>query len=265
MASIQKNSKTNKDSRENRGHRDGRDQRESSTSGIFPVEGVAAIAEYAKFSPQRIREILCKKHFEKNLFEKIRPFGEFKIQIADDLGSETAPCVARVQHDCVAFVDRAEEFRKRQKDFLLMIDHITDPRNLGAIVRSAAYFGVREIIVPDRRQVLLTHSSVATAQGGFALTDLVVVTNVSRAIEELKEIGYWTVGAEVGGEAPEKIRGFYDKTILLLGAEDTGISQLVRKACDRFVGISGAEQRVESLNVSVAAGILLSQLSPSLS
>ena len=78
---------------------------------------------------------------------------------------------------------------------VLALDHVTDPRNLGAIVRTAAYYGIKYIILPKDRQVLLTPASVGTAQGGFALTNLVVVTNLARFLGVLKSKNYWVIGA----------------------------------------------------------------------
>lgn len=155
-----------------------------------------------------------------------------------------------------------EKAKTTSRALILALDHVTDPRNVGAIVRSAAFFGVAYILVPERRQAILSDVVVNTAQAGFARCQLVVIKNMTRILRELKDIEYWILGADGQGEPYQKLANFYDKSVLVLGAEDTGISQLVHQTCDRIVAIPGSKNGVESLNVSVAAGILLAALAP---
>jgi 23S rRNA (guanosine2251-2'-O)-methyltransferase len=150
--------------------------------------------------------------------------------------------------------------KSRERDVLVALDHVQDPRNLGAIARSAAFFGVTELIAPERRQVLLTQAGVATAQGAFALVDLVAVVNLARTLTQLKELGYWIIGTEMGGEPLSSVAGQYAKTVVVLGAEDTGMSRQIRELCDRHVAIARRGRGLDSLNVSVAAGIVLEAL-----
>ena len=117
------------------------------------------------------------------------------------------------------------------------------------------------MIAPRTRQVMLTEASVGTSQGAFALTDLVLVPNLVRALEILKELGYWILAADGEGEAFQKTVGMFEKVVLVLGAEQEGVSALVKKKADKLIGITGAQRAVESLNVSVAAGILLQSFS----
>lgn len=144
-----------------------------------------------------------------------------------------------------------------QENVIIALDHITDPRNLGAIARSAAFFGVREVVVPERRQVLLTRASVATAQGAFALVDLVTIVNLSRTLDQLKEAGYWVIGADMAGDPLKQVAAKFEKVVIVMGAEDKGISREVQKRCDVMASIAGHPERLESLNVSVATGIFL--------
>jgi 23S rRNA (guanosine2251-2'-O)-methyltransferase len=90
-------------------------------------------------------------------------------------------------------------------------------------------FGVREVLVPEHRQALLANASVNTAQGGFALCDLVVVVNLGRALEELKELGYWIIGADMGGESVDVIRtANYGKIVLVMGSAESGLAAGIR-------------------------------------
>lgn len=240
-------------------------QKASLPEGIFLVEGLAAIREYLRYKPSAVKKIFVKERSSKNVREELVGYrGDLLIMSESEEQSQPAtPVWAHVEHELMDwphFLADLESDRTNEQSLVLILDHISDPRNLGAIVRSAAFFGVRHVIVPERRQVLLTQAGVNTAQGGFALTDLVVVVNVSRAIEELKSKDYWVLGAAMAGESISKIRGKFKKQVLVLGSEDKGISQNVLGHCDVLVSIQGAENSLDSLNVSVAAGILINEL-----
>ena len=238
--------------------------------GHFVVEGVAAIREYLRHKPGSIHKIFAKERtlskVQEDLAELIKKLNLICVPDSDDESLPRTPAWAHVRHETTSwetFVSRLEKQKTTTAGadrLILVIDHISDPRNLGAIVRSAAFFGVRHVIVPEKRQVLLTQAGVTTAQGGFALTDLVVAVNVSRVLEELKQHEYWILGAAMGGEAISAVRGRYDRQVLVLGSEDKGISPTVMGRCDVVVAIPGALKSLESLNVSVAAGILIHEL-----
>jgi 23S rRNA (guanosine2251-2'-O)-methyltransferase len=249
-----------------RPHGKGRDRaRGSLPEGMFIVEGVAAIREYLRHKPSSIQKVFAKERMVKAVRDEL---SEFKVDLssvpdADDEALPPTPAWAHVRHEMTdwnTFLSRVEKAESAVNRLVLVLDHISDPRNLGAIVRTAAFFGVRHVIVPEKRQVLLTQAGVNTAQGGFALTDLVVVVNVSRAIEELKQKDYWILGAAMGGEGISAVRGRFERQVLVLGSEDKGISQNVLGRCDVVVAIPGAPKSLDSLNVSVAAGILIHEL-----
>lgn len=237
-------------------------ERASLPDGTYVVEGVAAIREYLRHRPASVLKIFAKERALRAVKEE---FSGFKCEItsvpdADPESLPPTPAWAHVKHDSVdwtTFIERISSSKKSENNLILVLDHISDPRNLGAIVRTAAFFGIRHVVVPEKRQVLLTQASVNTAQGGFALTDLVVVVNVSRALEELKHNDYWILGAAMGGEDVTRVKGRFERQVLVLGAEDKGISQHVLGRCDVQVAIPGAVKSLDSLNVSVAAGILI--------
>lgn len=234
----------------------------------FIVDGFAAFAEYVRFKPKAIVEVLALPAERQKVDALLREHG-LQVPVRErpkstDADERMSPVAARVTLKAL----EPDVFHARlpsdagAKDLVLALDHVQDPRNLGAIVRSAAFFGVRHVIVPERRQVLLTQAGVATAQGGFAIADLVVVVNLARELRELKEQGYWVIGTDMDGEPLEKLKGEYDKVVLVLGAEDTGLSKNVRELSDRVAKITGRPPGLESLNVSVAAGIMLAALTP---
>ena len=138
---------------------------------------------------------------------------------------------------------------------LLVLDGVTDPHNLGACLRSADAFGAQAVVVPKDRAVGVNATVAKAASGAADTVPVIAVTNLARALRELKECGVWIVGADTGGES------LFDADLAgpiawVLGAEGSGLRRLTRESCDRIVGIplSGS---VESLNVSVAAGICL--------
>lgn len=239
-----------------------RERRQTSNDGIFLVEGASAVGEYLQHRPHVIRELLYKSGQERVLESMISNRGDLS-HIPKMLADKDAasPIAARIQLSMKSFDRLLSELHEVSKPGLILaLDHVQDPRNLGAIVRSAAFFGVKQVVVPNRRQVLLSQAAVATAQGGFALVDLVECVNLARAIDDMKKQGYWALGADMNGESVASLRDFYEHVVVVLGAEDKGLSSLVQKKCDRSISIPGVENGLESLNVSVAAGILLSHL-----
>jgi 23S rRNA (guanosine2251-2'-O)-methyltransferase len=138
---------------------------------------------------------------------------------------------------------------------ILVLDGVTDPHNLGACLRSADAFGVHAVVVPKDRAVGVNATVAKAASGAADTVPVVAVTNLARALREIKEAGLWIVGADAGGESlfTADLGG---PLAWVLGAEGAGLRRLTREHCDRIVGIPIAGS-VASLNVSVAAGICL--------
>ena len=147
---------------------------------------------------------------------------------------------------------RAEE--KGEAPFLILLDNVEDPHNLGAIICTANLAGAHGVIIPKRRAVGLTSTVAKTSAGAINYTPVAKVTNIVRTIEELKEKGIWFVCADMGGEI------MYDLDLtgpmgLVIGNEGEGVSRLVREACD-FTASIPMKGDIDSLNASVAAGVL---------
>ena len=144
----------------------------------------------------------------------------------------------------------SEGARIAARPLFIALDGVTDPQNLGAVIRSAAAFGANGVILPERRSASVTAAAWKVSAGAAAHMPVARVVNLTKAIESLKERGYYSVGldGETGFET--------DPLVVVLGSEGNGLSRLVREACDSIAGIPMSNM-VESLNASVAAGITL--------
>ena len=145
--------------------------------------------------------------------------------------------------------------RRGEKPFLVILDGVTDPQNLGAIIRTAACVGAHGVIVPQRRAVGLTPSAVKASAGAIEKIKVARVTNLARTLDMLKEKGLWLYAADMNGVHYRKV-DFSGAVGLVIGSEGDGISRLTLEKCDHRVSLpmTGA---IDSLNASVAAGILM--------
>lgn len=146
--------------------------------------------------------------------------------------------------------------QKGQAPIYLVLDGVEDPRNLGAILRTAEATGVHGVIIPERRAVGLTETVAKAAAGALEYVPVVKVVNIVNALEELKKAGVWVAGAEAGGNALYWDADFVRPMALVLGGEDKGVRRLVRERCDYLLSLP-LMGNITSLNVSVAAGVLL--------
>ncbi len=152
-----------------------------------------------------------------------------------------------------------ENLARKDKSLILILDEIQDPRNFGAIIRSAEVFKVDLIIIPERNSVRINETVVKTSTGAIEYIDIVKVTNLSDTINKLRKLDYWVYGA--AGEATMNYNeeSYPDKVALVLGNEGSGIRKKVREHCDKLIKIP-MYGKINSLNVSVATGILLSRI-----
>jgi 23S rRNA (guanosine2251-2'-O)-methyltransferase len=142
------------------------------------------------------------------------------------------------------------------RNVVLVLDQINDPHNLGAILRSAAAFGVRAVILPERRSAELGGVVAKAASGALDLVPVVEVVNLARALDELAALGYWRVALDAQAEAAIDAVPEVDDLALVLGGEGTGVRRLVAEHCD-FAARLPIAPAMDSLNVSVACGIAL--------
>ena len=148
--------------------------------------------------------------------------------------------------------DKAKE--KGEDPFIMILDNIEDPHNLGAIIRTANLAGAHGVIIPKDRAVGLTATVARTSAGALNFTPVVKVTNISKTIQELKNRGLWFVCADMGGTEMYKLN-LKGPIGLVIGNEGDGVSRLVRENCDMIASIP-MKGDIDSLNASVAAGVL---------
>jgi 23S rRNA (guanosine2251-2'-O)-methyltransferase len=139
---------------------------------------------------------------------------------------------------------------------LLILDGVEDPRNLGAVLRSAECAGVDGIFIPERRAVGLTDTVAKSSAGAIEYVKVAKVANLSRLIEKIKERDIWVVGTSGDAETSYADWDWTRPSAIVLGAEGTGLHRLVAQNCDVLVKIP-MYGKIDSLNVSVAAGVIL--------
>lgn len=140
-------------------------------------------------------------------------------------------------------------------NFIVILDRIEDPRNFGAIIRTCECAGVDYIIVPNKGNSDVTPVVLKTSSGATANSKIVKVANLTSTISKLKEMGFWIVGAEAGGTTYTEI-DYSGKIALIIGSEGFGIKKIIKDNCD-FIASIPLKGKVNSLNASVAAGILI--------
>lgn len=149
----------------------------------------------------------------------------------------------------------AKAKEKGETPFLVILDEITDPHNLGAVIRTAECCGAHGVIIPKRRSVGLTPAAIKASAGAVEYVPVAKVTNISSLLDDLKEQGIWIAGADIEGQSytEQDLKG---PIALVIGSEGQGIGRLVKEKCDFLVKIP-LKGSIESLNASVAAGILM--------
>lgn len=152
--------------------------------------------------------------------------------------------------------DVIREAADSPRALIVALDHVTDPGNLGAVVRTAEVAGAAAVVVPERRSAAITPAAYKAAAGAFAHLPVVKETNLVRALERLKSAGFWVAGADASAEQTAWEAPLEGRIVLVLGSEGEGLSRLAREACDFMVRLPRAG-KVDSLNVAQAAAVLM--------
>ncbi|GAB3937085.1 23S rRNA (guanosine(2251)-2'-O)-methyltransferase RlmB [Kribbella albertanoniae] len=156
-------------------------------------------------------------------------------------------------------LDRA--YNAHEVPLIVALDGVTDPRNLGAITRSAAAFGAHGVLIPERRAAQVSASAWKTSAGAAARIPVARVTNLNRALKSYKEAGLLVIGLDMGGEVElPALQAATEPIVLVVGSEGKGLARLVRENCDLIVSIP-MTSATESLNAGIATGVALYEIS----
>lgn len=148
-----------------------------------------------------------------------------------------------------------DEFLRKDNKSVIILDHILDPHNLGAIIRTAVAASFDAVIIPKDRQALVNATVVKTSVGAIYDIDVIAVTNINRCIDQLKQHDYWIYGSSLDGVSYDTVD--YDRKVaLIIGNEEKGMSKLVKDNSDFLIRIP-ISSKIDSLNASVAAGIMM--------
>lgn len=153
------------------------------------------------------------------------------------------------------YVEFKTALNDNNANFIVILDHIEDPHNFGAIIRTCECAGVDYIIIPNKGNVMVNSTVMKTSSGAVINSKICVVSNLNNSIEALKKNGYWIVGTDSKGEDYTKIN-YNGKVALVIGSEGKGLKEIVRRSCD-FIASIPMKGKINSLNASVAAGIMI--------
>lgn len=231
------------------------------------IEGRNAVIEAIK-SDRTIEQIMIAKgDMEGSIIKLIKMAKEKKIVIKEvdrrklDSMSETGAhqgVIAIITPfkycEVQDILDAAAE--RCEKPFIIVLDELEDPHNLGSIVRTAELSGVHGIIIPKRRNVGITPTVYKSAAGAIEHMKIAKVTNINQAIDELKDNGVWVYGTDIRAEEYSYQTDFSGACALVIGNEGTGMSKLTKDKCDKLIKIPMVGT-INSLNASVAAGIMM--------
>jgi len=219
-------------------------------NGEFLLRDIKAFREFCQHYPESIREVEAGSEWMSEVQQLTAGFSTKIVEARSD-----DYFAANVWLEC--FEVKANALIGNENT--LILDRVVDPQNFGAIIRTASFFGFNRIVIGKDHQALLSDSVVRVSRGGLAKVRIFVVPNLGRAIEVLKEQGHWVVGGALDG-APigsGSVQPGSD-VALVVGSEEKGIRPGIVAKCDETILISSksGEVGLESLNVSVAAGIL---------
>ncbi len=240
--------------------------RRASGSDREIVYGVEPIRELAAAAPGSIRVLYVKSGGERRFAAEIDLVrtGGGRVEFADDAGLERLAGPA-ARHQGIAALMREYEYTPLeqiladQPDPIVLVDGVTDPRNLGALMRSAEGAGVGAIVLAKDRTAGITPAAVKSSAGAWIHLKIARCGNVARTIEQLKEAGYWTAALAPGGDTSLYALDTSRKLAIIVGSEGRGVREIVKKGADFVVDIP-MRGKVGSLNVSVAAAVALFEI-----
>ena len=208
---------------------------------------------------KKIEKIILQEGFDDKEINLLIQKGNFKIEIRQK--REIDRLADGVHQGIILYIPdykykELREVHAKEPQFIVLLDHLEDPHNLGAIIRTCEAAGVDAIVMPKDRQVMINSTVMKTSVGTLDNMDIVAVTNLVQTIEELKKNGFWVVGTALENSVDYREIDYSGKIALVIGNEGSGISRLVEKSCD-FIAKIPMYGTTNSLNASVAAGIMI--------
>ena len=208
---------------------------------------------------KKIEKIILQEGFDDKEINSLIENGNFRVEIKQKRDIDRL--ADGVHQGIILFIPDYKyktlgEVLKNEPQFIVLLDHLEDPHNLGAIIRTCEASGVDAIVMPKDRQVMINSTVMKTSVGTLDNMDIVAVTNLVQAIEELKKNGFWVVGTALENSVDYREIDYSGKIGLIIGNEGSGMSRLVTKSCD-FIAKIPMYGTTNSLNASVAAGIMI--------
>ena len=236
------------------------------------IYGRNVILELLKSEECNIEEIFIQNGIHKSFIDELMKLLKTKdIKITklnkkefEDInnGQKTQGVMAKIAPYEYSSLEQILKFTEDKKEdpFLLILDGIEDPHNLGAIIRSSVAFGVHGIILPGRRSVHVNSTVFKSSSGMVSYARICLETNLNNTIDFLKKRGFWIYGSDANASGLSSDGNYEGPVALIIGNEGKGISRLTREKCDILIKVP-IFGRAESLNASVAAGILMYDIS----
>ena len=208
---------------------------------------------------KKIEKIILQDGFDDKEINSLIENGNFKVEVKAKRDIDRL--ADGVHQGIILFIPdykykTLNEVLENEPQFLVLLDHLEDPHNLGAIIRTCEAAGVDAIVMPKDRQVMINSTVMKTSVGTLDNMNIVAVTNLVQAMDELKKAGFWIVGTALDNSVDYREIDYSGKIGLVIGNEGSGMSRLVTKECD-FIAKIPMYGTTNSLNASVAAGIMI--------
>jgi 23S rRNA (guanosine2251-2'-O)-methyltransferase len=236
------------------------------TASIW-TSGVNQALDALRGEGVRVREIALART-DQRIQEIVEEAGRKGIPIRRETKDGLSALVGHAHHQGVAVCVEEYVYTSletvtarpvEEREPLVVLDSIQDPQNLGAVIRSSCFLGAKGVVIPKDRSVRVTGTVIKVAAGATAYVPVIEVTNLARALDELKDAGLWIVGLDVQGDRSIHEADLTVPLALVIGSEQKGMRSLIRKQCDLLVKIP-ARGPIQSLNAATACAIALAEV-----
>ena len=217
------------------------------------------VAKEVLKNPKKVKKVILQENFDDKIINSLIEKSKLNVEYVSKSKINDL-CDGAHQGIILDITDyqytRLDDILKSNPSFIVILDHIEDPHNLGAIIRTSEAACVDAIIIPKDRQVGVNSTVMKTSAGALDNMRVSMVSNLVQTIDKLKENGFWIVGTAMENSVDYKTIDYSGKIALVIGNEGKGISRLVRESCD-FVATIPMYGKINSLNASVASGIMI--------